>query len=335
MSAGAPVHLVYHGDRRFAVEAAPQLGPGPGEAVLAVSAAGVCGSDIHGYVGLNDRRQPGTVMGHEVSGRVAAVGDGVELELGTEAALWPVIACGACDMCEIGRPHLCRNRHLYGCDPDNPGGFATTLTVRAENLVPLPATVPAEWGALVEPLAVGHHALGLAAVGEGDVVVVIGGGPIGIGAALAAARAGAGEVVIVEPLAPRRETLAALGLRAVAPGEAPAEVEIAVECVGHEATVRAAIAATRPGGTVICIGLAAPEVSVPMVPLVIEERRLLGSSAYTLDDFRAVAAGLGESGVDLDPMIGRRARLEELPQVFEDYANGSEPAIKTLLTGAK
>jgi threonine dehydrogenase-like Zn-dependent dehydrogenase len=332
MTSERSMRLVYQGDRHFQLEETRMPDPGAGEAVIAVAAAGVCGSDVHGYAGLNDRRAPGTVMGHEVAGRVAAVGAGVDLELCQQVALWPILACGLCDMCEAGRAHLCRNRHIYGCDPGNPGGFATMLLVRAENLVPLPPGVPSEWGALVEPLAVGHHALALAAPRAEDSVVVIGGGPIGIAAALAASRAGAKEVVIAEPVARRRETLAALGFSSVAPEDAPADVEIAVECVGHEATLRAAIAATRPGGTIVCVGLAALEVSVPMVPLVIEERRLVGSSAYTLDDFRAVAAALGEDGVDLGPMIERRARLSELPEVFEDYAEGRETAVKTLMT---
>jgi threonine dehydrogenase-like Zn-dependent dehydrogenase len=324
--------LVYDGDRRFHLdETAPPV-PGPGEAVVAVTAAGICGSDVHGYAGLNDRRPPGTVMGHEASGRVAAVGEGVEVALGTHVALWPIDACGRCDMCAAGRAHLCRERRLYGCVPELPGGFATTLLARAGNLVPLPAEVPAEWGALVEPLAVGHHALTLVDVAADDAVVVIGGGAIGIAAALAARRAGAGDVVIVEPVEHRRDTLAALGLRAVAPADAPADAALAVECVGHEATVRAAIAATRPGGAIVCIGLAALEVAVPMVPLVIEERRLVGSSAYTLDDFVAVAAALRDDGVDLAPMIERRVALAELPDAFADYAAGRETAVKTLMT---
>lgn len=323
--------LVYNGDRRFELRETAAPSPGPGEAAIAVTAAGVCGSDVHGYAGLNDRRAPGTVMGHEATGRVVAVGEGVELAVGTQVALWPVLACGACDTCTGGRPHLCRERRLYGCIPELPGAFATTLLARAENLVPIPQDVPAEWGALVEPLAVGHHALTLAPPRAGDTVVVIGGGAIGIAAALAARRAGAGEVVIVEPVEQRRETLAALGLRAVVPEDAPSDVELAVECVGYEATVQAAVAATRPGGTVVCVGLAAPEVRVPMVPLVIEERRLLGSSAYTLEDFRAVAAALRDDGVDLAPMIERRVALAELPEVFEDYASGRETAVKTLM----
>jgi 2-desacetyl-2-hydroxyethyl bacteriochlorophyllide A dehydrogenase len=323
--------LIYDGDRRFRLEDATRPEPGPEECVVSVVAAGICGSDVHGYAGLNDRRPPGTVMGHEASGRVVAIGPGVEVEPGTPVALWPILACGDCDLCAAGSPHLCRERRLYGCTPELPGAFATEITVPAANLVELPAAAPAEWGALVEPLAVGHHAIGQAGLAGGERVAVIGGGAIGIGVALAARRAGAGAVTVVEPLTERRGTLAALGLDAVGPEAAPADVDLAVECVGHESTVRAALQATRPGGTAVLVGLAAVEVTLPMVPVVIEERRLIGSSAYTLDDFRAVADALGDGQVDLGPMIERRVDIEGLPATFEDYAAGREPAVKTLM----
>lgn len=323
--------LVFRGDRRFEMEEWSPPAPGAGEALVAVSAAGICGSDVHGFAGVNARRRPGTVMGHEVSGRVVVAGDGVDLAPGTQVALWPVLACGACDSCQAGRLHLCRQRAIYGCDPEHPGGFATMLLARAENLIVLPATVPTEWGALAEPLAVGHHALTLAPC-DGASVLVLGGGPIGIAAAFAAVRGGASDVAIAEPVAERRETMANLGLRSVAPEDAPTGVEIAVECVGSEGTLRAAVSATRPGGTVICVGLAAEEATLPMVPLVIEERRLLGSSVYTRRDFQTVVAALDEYLLDLGPMIERRVRLSDLPVVFEEYANGDETAVKTLVT---
>src|ERR1700742_2232253 len=189
--------LVYLGDREFRLdELAQRPAPGPGEVLVAVAATGVCGSDVHGYAGLNDRRPPGTVMGHETAGRVVAAGAGVELAADVPVALWPIDACGACARCAAASPHLCRNRRLYGCVPALPGGFADFMLARAENLVPLPGAVPLEWGALVEPLAVGEHALTLAGDVAGAAVVVVGGGAIGIAAALAARRRGAAVVVV-------------------------------------------------------------------------------------------------------------------------------------------
>jgi threonine dehydrogenase-like Zn-dependent dehydrogenase len=315
--------LVLHGPGRLTVDAAPSSAPAAGEVVLEVLATGICGSDVHGYAGVNARRPPGTVMGHEVSGR--------ELDSGRTVAVWPISACGACRACRAGRAHLCETRRLYGCTPELAGGFATTMTVPAGSLVEVPDGVPPEWGALVEPLAVGHHAVALADVEPGTSVTVVGGGPIGIAAAIAARRAGVDELVVVEPMASRREKLAALGLRTAMPDDAPDGVDVVVECVGHAATVHAAIASSRPGGTVVCVGLADPEVPLPWPPVVIEERRLLGSSAYTLDEFRAVAASLGDGDVDFGLLIERRVGLDELPAAFEDYTAGRTTAIKTVM----
>jgi 2-desacetyl-2-hydroxyethyl bacteriochlorophyllide A dehydrogenase len=322
--------LVLLGPNRLTVDEAPSPAPRAGEVVLEVVAAGVCGSDVHGYMGVNARRPPGTVMGHEVTGQVLDGGDTAATP-GQSVAVWPIAACGACASCRHGRAHLCEARRLYGCTPELAGGFATTMTVPAENLVPVPTGVPPEWGALVEPLAVGHHAVAIAGVEPRARLTVLGGGPIGIAAAIAARRLGVEELVVVEPLQRRREKLAALGLPSTTPDEAPQGVDVVVECVGHAATVRAAIAASRPGGTIVCVGIADPEVALQWAPVVIEERRLLGSSAYTLDEFRAVAASLAAGDVDFGLLIERRVGLDELPGAFADYAAGDTSAIKTVM----
>jgi threonine dehydrogenase-like Zn-dependent dehydrogenase len=322
--------LVYRGDRRFELADAELGPPGSGEVVLEVIAAGICGSDVHGYAGLNDRRPAGTVMGHEVVGRIAALGPGAALGAGDVVSVWPIVACGTCDLCATGRPHLCLTRRLIGCTPELPGGFAQRMTVPEANLVPLPAGVPASWGALVEPLAVGYHAVSLAGDTLGARVGVIGGGPIGIAAGLAAQRRGA-EVVVLEPIAERRAVLDRLGLEAVAPEAAPRALDTVLECVGRESTIRAALAATSPGGTVVCVGIAEPEVSIPIVPLVIEERRLLGSSAYTHADFLAVARSFAGEGADLGVMVEATTDLAGAPQAFAGYAGGSLTAVKTLV----
>lgn len=323
--------LIYRGERRFDLAEDTNAAPLAGEVELEVIAAGICGSDIHGYAGLNDRRPPGTVMGHEVVGRVLAIGSNVDLEIGDVMAVWPIVACGACELCRTERPHLCQSRRLFGCTPELPGGFATRMTVPAENLVPLEPGVAEELGALVEPLAVGHHAVRLTRRCLGDRVGVVGGGPIGIATAIAARRQGAAEVTVVEPVAERRRTLVAMGFEAVTAGDSPRDLETVFECVGKRATVRAAVDSTAPGGTVVCIGVAEPELEIPMVALVIEERRLLGSSAYTREDFVAVARSLGAGDVDFDRMIEARTDLAGAPATFAAYAAGETAAIKTLV----
>lgn len=322
--------LVLRGCRQLELVDERASSPGPGEVRIDVIAAGICGSDIHGYLGLNDRRQPGTVMGHEVVGRVVDSGDGVDLAIGAVGAVWPIVACGACRACRAGSPHLCADRRLFGCTPELPGGFASQMVVPAANFVALPATVPVQWGALVEPLAVGEHAVGLLA-GQLGRVCVIGGGAIGIAVAIAAQRQGADDVLVVEPVAARRARIESIGIAAVPPDRAPHAVDTVVECVGKDETIRDAIAVSRPGGTVVVVGIAEPEVTIPLVALVVEERRLLGASAYTRDDFEAAAESLSDDGVDVGGMIEASTDLAGAPQAFEEYASGAASAIKTLV----
>ena len=323
--------LIYRGDRRFELIEEDGSPPGAGEVIVEVLAAGICGSDVHGYSGVNDRRPPGTVMGHEVACRVRKIGAAVDLPLDSTVAVWPIVACGECLSCAADRPHLCKHRRLIGCTPELPGGFATHMRVPERNLIVVPDDVPPEWGALVEPLAVGHHAVRIAAENLGDSVGVVGGGMIGVAAAIAARRRGVRDVVIVEPVERRRQIAERLGFDALPPEAIPCELETTFECVGAQSTVEAAIKATRRGGTVVCVGVAELELRVPVVALVIEERRLLGSSAYTRPDFVAVADMLDGLDLDLGVLIEARTDLVGAPQVFAAYAAGQMTAMKTLV----
>jgi L-iditol 2-dehydrogenase len=158
------------------------------------------------------------------------------------------VACGACAACAAGADNLCAERRLYGCVLGLDGAFADHVDVRAENVVALAGPAPPAWAALAEPLAVGAHAARIGGIGPGSRVVVVGGGPIGAGAAWAARRAGAREVLVSEPDLHRREVLGRLGLEAVEPSAvAPGAADVALECVGVPATVAAALEAVAPG----------------------------------------------------------------------------------------
>jgi 2-desacetyl-2-hydroxyethyl bacteriochlorophyllide A dehydrogenase len=324
--------LVFHGAHSLSVETAPDRGLAVGEVRLSPVAVGICGSDVHGYQGISGRRQPGMVMGHEAVGRVLDGAPG--LAPGELVAVNPVVACGVCDRCRAGRDNLCAERRLYGCVPGLDGAFADRMTVRADNLVPLRGPAPAEWGALAEPFAVGEHAARRARIDAGTRVLIVGGGPIGIGAALAALRRAA-SVTVSEPDPHRRSVLSALDISSVAPEDAAAgEADVALECVGLPATVAAALAGVRAGGAVVMVGIAEPLVAVPVAPLVMEERALIGSAVYTRADFTATAAWIDAGTVDLAPVIERRVTLDELPAAFAAYAAGEERATKTVMTGA-
>ena len=328
--------LVFHGPRRLSVEEADPLPVGPDEVRVDVRAVGVCGSDVHGYAGVNSRRVPGMVMGHEAVGSVSEVGERVEgLPLGTPVTINPLTGCGECELCLDGSENICERRKIYGCTLELPGAYADSIVVRASNVVPYDGPAPLEWGALVEPLAVGARAARwVSDVAEGRDVLVVGGGPIGLGAALSARRRGARRVVVSEPLAHRREIAERLEFETVDPAgeELPRSAfPVALECVGHSATLAAALNAVPPKGLVVFVGLAEETIDLPTTPLMVGERRIVGSAAYTMADFRETAAWIAAGDDDLSPLIEERVDLDGLPGVFEGYAGGSLHAVKTLL----
>ena len=325
--------LVFHGPWRLSVEEGEPLPVGTDEVRVAVHSVGVCGSDVHGYSGVNARRVPGMVMGHEAVGRVVEVGaDVTELAEGTPVTINPITTCGECELCRGGDENLCERRRIYGCVIDLPGAYAESVVVKAANAVPFEGPAPLEWGALVEPLSVGAHAVRLADVQPADAAFVVGGGPIGLGAALAARRRGA-RVVVSEPLEHRREVAGRLGFETIDPttDELPERFPIAFECVGHSVTLAAALNAVPPKGRVMFVGLAEETIDLPATSVMVGERAIKGSAAYSNADFRSTAAWIASAEADLSPLVEARVGLEELADVFEGYAHGRHHAMKTLL----
>jgi 2-desacetyl-2-hydroxyethyl bacteriochlorophyllide A dehydrogenase len=218
-----------------------------------------------------------------------------------------------------------------------PGGFADEIVVKDANVVAFAGRAPAEWGALVEPLAVGEHATRVAAFDTRSNVLVVGGGPIGLGVALAARKHGAARVVISEPVPDRREIAQALEFEVAGTiaeedvrSNSASSFDIAFDCVGIDATIATALAAIRPKSRVVLVGIAETTIAMPVTPVVIGEREIAGSSAYTPADFAETARWVSSGEADLTPLIQARVPLYELPEAFERYASGSERALKTL-----
>ena len=305
------------------LEEVPVPEPGPGQARIAVTAAGMCGTDLHILAGDYASRPPVT-LGHEIAGRVDAVGDGVDPAwLGALVAPETAVAtCGRCDWCRTARPMLCRDRMSVGSGVD--GGFAPAVLVPAAKLHRLPDWLDDRAAALMEPLACGCNSLFDPAVVEaGDTVVVTGPGPVGLLAAQLARVAG-GRTMVVGTAADRARLAVARGLGfetrdidepadLASLDEAGAErrVDVVVEASGAPPAVRTALTWLRPRGTLVQMGLLSGEISVPFGEIVIRELRVrAGFGSSPASWLRAVRL-VRERQVELDPLISSVLPLRE------------------------
>jgi len=337
--------IVWHGPEKMSVEEVPEPEVEPGAVVVRPTAAGICGSEVEGYLGRMGNRTPPLVMGHEFAGTVTEVGEGVdEALLGRLVAVNPLSSDGTCRLCRSGLTNLCPNRRLVGIH--SPGGFAEYTLAPAANVYPLPAGVEARTGALAEPLANGVHAarLGLAN-GSVEHAVVIGAGTIGLMCLQAAVLDGIPEVRAVEPVGARREQALALGTNAAhesgeEAGEAlqePTEglgADLVIDAVGAEATRGMALDLLRPGGRVVYIGLHDDDTTLGFHDVVRGQLDLQGSYAYTADDYEQALDWLveGKAGIgELPPVLP----LEEGPEAFAGLVRGPSEQIKIFLAESK
>jgi threonine dehydrogenase-like Zn-dependent dehydrogenase len=331
--------LVFHGPRDMTVEDRPEPRPGPGDALLEIIATGICGSDLHGYTGETGRRHAGQVMGHETVARVLNDRTGAH-PAGELVTVNPVLGCGHCAACAAGAPQRCPDRRVIGVQADISAAFAERMAAPAHNVVALPGGTPPEIGALVEPLAVGFHAVQRGGLAPGDVLYVIGGGPIGQAVAIAARRLGATGVVVGELDAARRGLLARLGFTTVDPLAQPADAivrilgappTVVVDAVGATATLRDALDIAAPGARIVLVGMAAPRVELAAYALSTGERSLLGSFSYDEAAFRDTASWAGAHADELAPLIEARVGLDEAPETFRALADGKLTAGKVLV----
>ena len=334
--------LVLRGNYDIGVEERPDPRPAPGEVVIEVIATGICGSDFHGYSGENGRRHPGQVMGHETVGRIGELGSGVTgLELGQLVTVNPVMGCNDCPACASGQQQWCSRRVVLGVAPEIPAAFADRVAVRASNVVALPEEMPAELGALVEPLAVGWHAVRRGAATPQDRVLVIGGGPIGQACLLAARRMGVHNLALSDVSPSRRELCAGLGARVIDPtaGDLAEQVAAAlggpatlvVDAVGVTATVADALAASGLGSRIVLVGMGSPQLDLAAYAVSTGERSLIGSFTYSAAEFAETAAWVGSVPDGVASLVDGRVGWDGAPGSFDDLARGRSTASKILV----
>lgn len=334
--------LVLNGDYDISVQNRPDPEPGPDEVLIDVIATGICGSDFHGYSGENGRRHPGQVMGHETVGRIAGLGRDVDdHRVGDLVTVNPVISCGQCTACRAGQEHWCPTKKVLGVAPEMPAAFADQFVMRARNVIVLPSGLPGELGALVEPLAVGYHAVRRGQLAADDRVLVIGGGPIGQACLLAARRLGADQIAVSDPRASRRELCRRLkaavidptagDLTAAATAELGDRPSLVIDAVGIAPTMAAALESAAMGARVVLVGMGTPSIELAAYAISTQERSVIGSFTYTASEFADTAAWVGTQPDGVEQLIDGRVGWDGAPQAFDDLARGATDASKILV----
>ncbi|WP_131738242.1 2,3-butanediol dehydrogenase [Actinomadura roseirufa] len=313
---------VWYGARDVRVEDVPAAAPRAGEVAITVAYCGICGSDLHEYLDgphavpvdaphpESGRRAPLT-LGHEFCGTVAEVGPDVTgFQPGDRVAVEPHYRCGTCARCRAGEYNLCRHFGFAGLMGD--GGLAERAVVPSYMLHRLPAGVPLEQAAVLEPAAVALHALRRSGLRDGETVAVSGLGPIGLLVVRLAAHYGAGRIVASDPSASRRALARRLGATEVVDaGLLPAgEADLAFEAVGTEGTLRDCLAATRRGGRVVLLGLGGT-FAVDAFALVNNEQTIIGSVGYR-DVYPELIQLVAEEGLDLAAIVTSTVPLADV-----------------------
>ena len=315
------------------------------EVLVRVRACGICGSDVHGLDGSTGRRIPPLVMGHEAAGEVAALGAGVAgLRAGDRVTFDSTIYCGRCYFCLRGEVNLCDRREVMGVSPGpyrRHGAFAEFVAVPRRIIYPLPDTLSFEHAALIEAVSVAVHATGLSGVRLGDRAVVVGTGMIGLLAVQAVRRAGATHVLAVDVDETRLALACELGATAAirAGSAAVAEIlagtggrgaDLAIECVGAEASIHTAISSVRKGGSVVLVGNVSPRIALPLQEVVSRQIRLQGSCASS-GEYPLVIDLMATGEIRVEPLISAVAPLSEGPLWFDRLYRREPNLMKVIL----
>jgi L-iditol 2-dehydrogenase len=319
---------------------------GAGEVLIRVGACGICGSDVHGYDGSSGRRIPPIVMGHEAAGRIAAVGVGVTgLSEGDRVTFDSTIYCGACEYCRRGEVNLCDHRQVLGVscgDYSRAGAFAEFVAVPARVVYKLPESISFAEAAMLEAVAVAIHAVSLAEISAESTALVVGAGTIGVLILQALRVAGCGRVIVSDVDPTRLKMAQELGATDVLSANEDSVthtlqrtggvgVDVAMEAVGRNETVQAAIASVRKGGTVVLVGNISPDVTLPLQKVVTRQIRLQGSCASAGEYPQAIAL-MASGEIRVKPLITAIAPLADGPQWFERLYAREPNLLKVVLT---
>lgn len=326
------------GAKEFEVKEIEEPKKEEGKVLIKVLKSGICGSDIHYW----EMGSPvGLVMGHEYAGTVLDNGGRNDLNIGDMVTALPLSPCGKCEYCLKGNIHYCLETwsHASGLSLDNSGGLAPVLSVRSDMVFKLPKNMSDTEGALVEPTAVGYHAVNLSNIKVGDKVLIVGGGIIGLVSAMFAKKSGASEVVVSEANESRGEKAVSLGVAdkwILATNEEEVNkynnyFDKVIECCGNTPAVNSSLTLVKSGGTVVLVGVSMTPINYLSIIHVMHELNVVGAIAYTKEEFKKCIDMISNKKIDVLKFVSKTVSLEEVQKSYEELTSGNSSSIKIIV----
>ncbi|OOF63541.1 zinc-binding alcohol dehydrogenase family protein [Rodentibacter sp. Ppn85] len=307
------------------------------EVLIQVAAVGICGTDIHAYAGNQPFFEYPRVLGHEVSGKITAIGKQVQdFKVGQRIALVPYLSCGKCDACLSGKTNCCESISVLGVHQD--GGFSEFLAAPASNVLPIASNVNDITAALIEPFAISAHAVRRAQLSEGTDVLVVGAGPIGLGAA-AIAHADGANVVIADT---SRERCIHIQKHLDVPTVNPLNEKVedyfngrlplvVIDATGNQKAMNNTVNLIRHGGRIVFVGLFKGMLEFNDPDFHKKETTMMGSRNATKEDFEKVQYLMSEGKISADMMLTHTFKYDELVDIYEEKITKNKTLIKSVI----
>ena len=316
--------------------------PDNNKVIIDIIKTGICGSDIHNW----DAGEPkGLIMGHEFTGKVVNPGSRTDLKIGDRVTALPISPCGNCEACETGNPQYCSETwtHAIGLSLDNPGGLTSTIAIRPDMVLKLPDNITDEEGAMVEPTAVGLHAVHLADIRVGDKVLIVGGGIIGLVSAMFAKLEGAEFVAVSETNEARGKKSVKLKvadewLDAKDPNFIKNVItktndgfDIVIDCSGNTKAVESELMSVKAGGTIILVGVSQKPIEFASILAVMKELTIKGSIAYTKEEFKDCINLIANKKINVMKFVDDIVPLTDVQKAYERLTSGTDDAVKIMV----
>lgn len=310
---------VYNGPKQIDIQKVDFPNVPDGWSLIKVAYCGVCGTDLNIYGGGHPRAQAPLIMGHEFSGLVYGH---PSIQDGKSVTVLPLLYCGKCKPCRGGIPHVCESLKLIGIDCN--GGMAEFVAVPNEKIVPLPNSMTLKVGALIEPFAVGVHAIRESRFKPGDSVTVFGAGPIGLCVALVLKYFGAKEITVVEPNSYRHKLSTELGFITLDPtkDEIPKN-DMVYDCAAHPTVAEKLVEKTRVRGEIVLVGAYKKPTELDLQNITFKELSLKGTRVYTYNDYE-IAIKLINEQPDAQKILTHVTKIQDTSQLFQDLLAGAD-----------